>query len=141
MTAEEFANIVVRANPDGSVLRVSDVARIELGAAAKLRPLGAGRCDRRGSRRRRRHRHLSRGRNGRGAGGRLRWGRWGRLRPLQPQEPGLEFADPGLLRLQPGGHLGRQVGFRRHGAGDEARPAGEHERGQAYGLPEHPSLY
>ena len=32
MTAEEFANIVVRANPDGSVLRVSDVARIELGA-------------------------------------------------------------------------------------------------------------
>ncbi len=32
ITAEEFANIVVRANPDGSVLRVRDVARIELGA-------------------------------------------------------------------------------------------------------------
>ncbi|MBR0681044.1 multidrug efflux RND transporter permease subunit [Roseomonas eburnea] len=30
--AEEFGNIVVRANPDGSVLRVRDVARIELGA-------------------------------------------------------------------------------------------------------------
>jgi hydrophobic/amphiphilic exporter-1 (mainly G- bacteria), HAE1 family len=30
---EEFANIVVRANPDGSVLRVGDVARVELGAA------------------------------------------------------------------------------------------------------------
>ena len=30
---EEFGNIVVRANPDGSVLRVRDVARIELGAA------------------------------------------------------------------------------------------------------------
>jgi hydrophobe/amphiphile efflux-1 (HAE1) family protein len=32
MTAEEFGNIVIRANPDGSVLRVRDVARIELGA-------------------------------------------------------------------------------------------------------------
>ena len=30
---EEFGNIVVRANPDGSVLRVRDVARVELGAA------------------------------------------------------------------------------------------------------------
>jgi hydrophobe/amphiphile efflux-1 (HAE1) family protein len=30
---EEFANIVVRTNPDGSVLRLSDVARLELGAA------------------------------------------------------------------------------------------------------------
>jgi hydrophobe/amphiphile efflux-1 (HAE1) family protein len=30
---EEFGKIVLRANPDGSVLRVSDVARIELGAA------------------------------------------------------------------------------------------------------------
>ncbi len=29
---EEFANIVVRADPDGSILRLSDVARIELGA-------------------------------------------------------------------------------------------------------------
>lgn len=29
---EEFAAIVIRANPDGSVLRVGDVARIELGA-------------------------------------------------------------------------------------------------------------
>jgi hydrophobe/amphiphile efflux-1 (HAE1) family protein len=32
-TPEEFDNIVIRANPDGSVLRLRDVARIELGAA------------------------------------------------------------------------------------------------------------
>ena len=32
-TPEEFGNIVVRANQDGSVLRVRDVARVELGAA------------------------------------------------------------------------------------------------------------
>ena len=31
-TPREFGNIVVRANPDGSVLRVSDVARVEMGA-------------------------------------------------------------------------------------------------------------
>jgi multidrug efflux pump len=31
-TAEEFAQIVVRSNPSGSVVRLSDVARIELGA-------------------------------------------------------------------------------------------------------------
>ena len=31
-TAEEFGDIVVRANPDGSMLRLKDVARIELGA-------------------------------------------------------------------------------------------------------------
>ena len=31
-TAEQFGNIVVRANPDGSVLRVKDVARLDLGA-------------------------------------------------------------------------------------------------------------
>ncbi|WP_414463595.1 efflux RND transporter permease subunit [Hyphomicrobium sp. DY-1] len=31
-TSEQFGDIVVRANPDGSVLRVRDVARIELGA-------------------------------------------------------------------------------------------------------------
>ncbi len=31
-TPEQFGNIVLRANPDGSVLRVSDVARIEMGA-------------------------------------------------------------------------------------------------------------
>ncbi len=30
---EEFANVVVRTNPDGSVLRLGDVARLELGAA------------------------------------------------------------------------------------------------------------
>jgi hydrophobe/amphiphile efflux-1 (HAE1) family protein len=30
---EQFGAIVIRANPDGSVLRVSDVARVELGAA------------------------------------------------------------------------------------------------------------
>jgi hydrophobic/amphiphilic exporter-1 (mainly G- bacteria), HAE1 family len=32
-TPEQFAQIVLRANPDGSVLRVGDVARVELGAA------------------------------------------------------------------------------------------------------------
>ncbi|MDQ0475068.1 efflux RND transporter permease subunit [Labrys wisconsinensis] len=31
-TPEQFANIVVRANPDGSTLRVRDVARVEMGA-------------------------------------------------------------------------------------------------------------
>ena len=31
-TAEEFGEIVVRANPDGSIVRLKDVARIELGA-------------------------------------------------------------------------------------------------------------
>lgn len=31
-TEEQFGNIVLRANPDGSIVRVSDVARIELGA-------------------------------------------------------------------------------------------------------------
>ncbi|RZN22453.1 multidrug efflux RND transporter permease subunit [Bradyrhizobium sp. Leo121] len=31
-TAAQFGNIVLRANPDGSVLRVSDVARVEIGA-------------------------------------------------------------------------------------------------------------
>src|SRR5712671_1495377 len=31
-TAEEFSQIVVRSNPDGSLVRLSDVARIELGA-------------------------------------------------------------------------------------------------------------
>ena len=30
---EEFSNIVIRTNPDGSVLRLGDVARLELGAA------------------------------------------------------------------------------------------------------------
>jgi hydrophobe/amphiphile efflux-1 (HAE1) family protein len=34
-TPEEFGNIVVRANPDGSVLRVRDVARVELGSATQ----------------------------------------------------------------------------------------------------------
>ncbi|HET6196349.1 MAG TPA: efflux RND transporter permease subunit, partial [Acetobacteraceae bacterium] len=33
VTPEQFGQIVIRANPDGSVLRLSDVARIELGAA------------------------------------------------------------------------------------------------------------
>jgi hydrophobic/amphiphilic exporter-1 (mainly G- bacteria), HAE1 family len=32
VTPEEFANIVVRENPDGGVVRVKDVARVELGA-------------------------------------------------------------------------------------------------------------
>jgi hydrophobe/amphiphile efflux-1 (HAE1) family protein len=33
VTPEQFGDIVVRANPDGSVLRIRDVARTELGAA------------------------------------------------------------------------------------------------------------
>src|SRR5712672_561098 len=33
-TPEQFGNIVLRANPDGSVLRVSDVAQVALGAAS-----------------------------------------------------------------------------------------------------------
>jgi hydrophobe/amphiphile efflux-1 (HAE1) family protein len=32
VTAQQFGNIVIRANADGSLLRVSDVARVELGA-------------------------------------------------------------------------------------------------------------
>ena len=36
-TPEEFGAIVVRANPDGSVVRVSDVARIEMGARTQDR--------------------------------------------------------------------------------------------------------
>jgi HAE1 family hydrophobic/amphiphilic exporter-1 len=32
VTSEEFGDIVIRANPDGSILRLKDVARIELGA-------------------------------------------------------------------------------------------------------------
>ena len=34
VTPEQFGAIVIRANPDGSVLRVRDVARVELGAAS-----------------------------------------------------------------------------------------------------------
>ncbi len=34
---QEFANIVLRANPDGSVVRVSDVARVEMGARSQDR--------------------------------------------------------------------------------------------------------
>ena len=32
VTPEQFGKIVIRANPDGSILRLKDVARIELGA-------------------------------------------------------------------------------------------------------------
>jgi len=31
-TSTQFGNIVLRANPDGSVLRIKDVARVEIGA-------------------------------------------------------------------------------------------------------------
>jgi hydrophobe/amphiphile efflux-1 (HAE1) family protein len=34
-TPEQFSNIVLRANPDGSLLRVRDVARVELGAQSQ----------------------------------------------------------------------------------------------------------
>src|SRR5690606_26668217 len=33
-TPEEFSNIILRANPDGSVVRLRDVARVELGGQA-----------------------------------------------------------------------------------------------------------
>ncbi len=36
-TVDEFKNIILRANPDGSVVRVSDVARVELGAQSSDR--------------------------------------------------------------------------------------------------------
>jgi hydrophobic/amphiphilic exporter-1 (mainly G- bacteria), HAE1 family len=36
-TPEEFANIVVRSNPDGSSVRVGDIARVELGASSYKR--------------------------------------------------------------------------------------------------------
>ena len=39
VTAEQFGQIVVRANPDGSVVRLQDVARIELGGAQLQRGL------------------------------------------------------------------------------------------------------
>ena len=32
LNAEEFGNIILRANPDGSLVRLKDVARIQLGA-------------------------------------------------------------------------------------------------------------
>jgi multidrug efflux pump len=31
-TAEEFENVIIRANPDGSTLRIKDIARVELGS-------------------------------------------------------------------------------------------------------------
>ena len=34
---EEFANIILRSNPDGSLVRVSDVARVEMGAQSEDR--------------------------------------------------------------------------------------------------------
>jgi HAE1 family hydrophobic/amphiphilic exporter-1 len=34
---DEFANIILRANPDGSVVRISDVARVEMGAQSEDR--------------------------------------------------------------------------------------------------------
>src|SRR5207253_2636295 len=34
-TPEQFGNIVLRANPDGSLLRIRDVARVELGAQSQ----------------------------------------------------------------------------------------------------------
>ena len=40
VTPEEFGNIIIRANPDGSVLHLRDVARVELGAQS-LQPLSA----------------------------------------------------------------------------------------------------
>src|SRR5215813_177250 len=39
-TVQEFENIIVRTNPDGSILRLGDVARLELGAANLDRETG-----------------------------------------------------------------------------------------------------
>ena len=41
LSPEEFGNIVVRANPDGSIVRMKDVARVELGAQnySQIRPV------------------------------------------------------------------------------------------------------
>src|SRR5690242_12966407 len=39
-TPQEFENIIIRTNPDGSVLRLGDVARLELGAANLDRSTG-----------------------------------------------------------------------------------------------------
>ena len=39
-TVDEFGTIVVRANPDGSFVRVRDVARVELGAASSQEQIG-----------------------------------------------------------------------------------------------------
>src|SRR3546814_16161386 len=35
-TPEQFANIILRANPDGSAITLGDVARVELGAQSYL---------------------------------------------------------------------------------------------------------
>ena len=63
-TPRSSQNIIVRANPDGSVVRVKDVARVELGAKTpdRYQPLQrrAGRRDR----------HLPVARRQRGPGGR-----------------------------------------------------------------------
>ena len=45
-TPEEFGNIIVRTNPDGSTLRVKDVARVELGAQDYSRQLRASTASR-----------------------------------------------------------------------------------------------
>ena len=52
-TSTQFGNIVLRANPDGSVLRIKDVARVEIGA----QNMDSEITDRRPARRA--HRHLS----------------------------------------------------------------------------------
>ena len=63
---EEFERIIVRANPDGSVVRVRDVARVELGAKSSDRFTPLQRPARG------RDRHLSVARRQRGRGGRQR---------------------------------------------------------------------
>ena len=55
-TPDQFGNIVLRANPDGSVLRISDVARVEMGAQNEDTETRIN------GQRRRSHRHLSRAR-------------------------------------------------------------------------------
>ena len=50
VTPEEFGNIILRANPDGSVLHLRDVARVELGRSVlrHFSPLQPGSCRRHG---------------------------------------------------------------------------------------------
>ena len=83
-TPEQFGNIVLRANPDGSMLRIHDVARVEIGAQNLDSEVAHRRT------RRRADRHLSRAGRQRGddreRGRSRRWRRLGKRFP-----PGLKY--------------------------------------------------
>ena len=100
VTPEEFGDVVVRANPDGSLVRVRDVARIELGS---LNYAQVGRLQRQAGRRRRGlpAPGLERARRGRRRCAR----RWTSSR--RASRPGMDYA--GLARHHragEGGHRG-----------------------------------